>query len=432
MTSATRYSQALEAMFRLRRFGIKLGLDVIGGLLQGLGAPQNAFRCVHVAGTNGKGSVAATLASLLQLTGKPVGLYTSPHLVKFNERIVIDGQPVSDAEVVEAHHAVQKAAGHASTREATFFEFATAMAMYLFARRHIGWAVIETGMGGRLDATNVIKPQLSIITNISLEHRAYLGHTLAAIAGEKAGIIKPGVPVVTGARQPSVIEVIERVAAGHGAPVWRLGREFRIRRRGANRFDYYGKTHWWPEMELALSGPHQFANAALALAGAEILAAGEPLLAQPALLSDALRRTRWPGRLEIARRQPLVILDGAHNLAAARNLGRYLAEALAGRRIALVVGILNDKPYQAMLRALVPSCHRVLVTRPRIDRALEPEALAGVVRRLGKPVRTYPTVAAALCEAIAASAPDEVVCVAGSLYVVGEAKEVLDTPGDLV
>ena len=432
MKKPSEYEQTLQQMFHLHRFGIKLGLEVIDGLLQGLGNPQKAFNCVHVAGTNGKGSVAATLATLLQATGKPVGLYTSPHLVKFNERIAIDGKPVSDTDVVTGHRAVQDIADRLGAREPTFFEFATAMAMHTFALHNVAWAVIETGMGGRLDATNIIVPQLSIITNISLEHRAYLGRTLAAIAGEKAGIIKPGVPVVTGASQPSVLKVISDVAEHHHAQLRRFGKDFRIRRRAANRFDYFGKDHRWRDLELALDGPHQFTNAALALAACEVLCPLEPELADRSTIAEALRRTRWPGRLEIARRQPLVILDGAHNLAAARNLGRYLATDLAGRRITLVVGILDDKPYQAMLRALVPPCRRVLVTRARIDRALDPQRLAAVVKQHGVAASVYPTVAEAVTEAIDAAAPDEVVCVAGSLYVVGEAKEVLDTPGDMV
>ena len=429
MVTPDTYTQCLKEMFRLRRFGIKLGLDVIGRMLHGLGDPQNGFRCVHIAGTNGKGSVAATLATLLQATGKRVGLYTSPHLVRFNERIVIDGQPIADADVVTAYQAV-KAAGH-TDREPTFFEFATAMALEAFARKRVDWAVIETGMGGRLDATNVILPEVSIITNISLEHRAYLGHTLAAIAAEKAGIIKPGVPVVTATRQPSALGVIQAVAAQHQAPLRRYGTDFRTRRSGPDRFHFFGRQHRWHDLELALSGPHQLTNAALALATCELLVPLEPRLADRSVLGPALKQTRWPGRLEIARRQPLVILDGAHNLAAARNLGRYLATALAGRRIHLVVGILDDKPYRAMLRALLPCCQRVYVTRPRIDRALAPERLAAVVREQMDAVRVHATVAEALAAALDTAAPDEVVCVAGSLYVVGEAKEVLDTPSHM-
>jgi dihydrofolate synthase/folylpolyglutamate synthase len=432
MASSKAYTESLEAMFRLRRFGIKLGLDVIRDLLQGLGNPQDSFRCVHVAGTNGKGSVAATLATLLQAAGKSVGLYTSPHLVKFNERIVINGQPVTDEEVVEAQLAVRALTSRSGVREPTFFEFATAMAMHVFALRKIDWAVIETGMGGRLDATNVVVPEVSIITNISLEHRAYLGNTLAAIAGEKAGIIKHRVPVVTGARQPSALGAIRSVAGRQQAPLHCYGRDFRIRRRGPSRFDYYGLNHRWSNLELALSGPHQFTNAALALAACEILGRLEPALTDGTQIADGLRRTRWPGRLEIVRQRPMVILDGAHNLAAARNLGRYLTTVLAGRRITLVAGILDDKPYQAMLRALVPPCQRVLVTRARIDRALDPMRLAAVVKNLGAAVKVYPTVASALSAAIDTAAPDEVICVAGSLYVVGEAKEALDTAGDMV
>jgi dihydrofolate synthase/folylpolyglutamate synthase len=193
------YNRCLKTLYGLRRFGIILGLDTIKGILNALGNPQNNFGCIHVAGTNGKGSVASALSSILQESGYKVGLYTSPHLVRFNERICINNRQISDADVVKSHKAVQQV--HHGNRSPTFFEFATAMALYEFGRQTVDWAVIETGMGGRYDATNVIQPAMSIITNVSMEHRDYLGNTLARITREKAGIIKPGVPVVTAIKQ---------------------------------------------------------------------------------------------------------------------------------------------------------------------------------------------------------------------------------------
>ncbi|HDI59254.1 MAG TPA: bifunctional folylpolyglutamate synthase/dihydrofolate synthase [Desulfobacteraceae bacterium] len=424
------YTACLKRLYRLRRFGIKLGLDVIGGLLAHLGNPHHHYHCIHVAGTNGKGSVAADLATLLTTAGYRTGLYTSPHLVRFNERIAVDGRPIEDREVTAAYDAVR--AAPMQEREPTFFEFATAMALYTFRRRKVQWAVVETGMGGRLDATNIIRPQVSIITNISLEHRAYLGATLAAIAGEKAGIIKDRVPVVTGVTQPSAMAAIRKSAEARQAPLLRLGTDFRIRRRPDGRFDYAGLRHRWQRLALSLSGPHQCTNAALALAACEAIEPLAPHVVDAEVVRRALQSTRWPGRLEIVRRHPTVILDGAHNLAAARNLGRYLAGQDQGRPITLVVGILDDKPFRPMLRALLPYCHRVICTRPRIDRALPAEQLADEARAQGAAVMIRPTVAEAVKTAIAMAAHEEIVCVAGSLYVVGEAKEILDTPSDMV
>ncbi|MFZ0243231.1 MAG: folylpolyglutamate synthase/dihydrofolate synthase family protein [Desulfobacterales bacterium] len=417
------YQDCLNEMYALRRFGIKLGLDTIGRMLAGLGDPQRHFKAVHVAGTNGKGSVAATLASILSACGIKTGLYTSPHLVRFNERIVVDGQVVADENVVSACQAVKAAAN--LEREPTFFEFATAMAFHEFSRRGVAWAVIETGMGGRLDATNIIEPKLSIITNVSLEHREYLGRTISQIAGEKAGIIKAGVPVVTAVRQKPAIAAVEAAAAKQSAPVFRLGRDFKMRRGRDGTLTYHGMGVRRRGLQTVLKGDHQLENTALALAACDVLA---PVLGSinTECLQRGLAATRWPGRLEKVLDRPLTLLDGAHNLVAARTLGRYLKTALAGRAITLVIGILDDKPYREILAALVPHCRRVILTRPRTDRALSPEKLMPAAVTLAADVTVIPDVAAAVAHAIKAAAPEDVVCIAGSLYVVGEAKAALE------
>ncbi len=431
MAQPNAYKACLERLFRLRRFGIKLGLDVIEHILDGLGQPHRQYRCIHVAGTNGKGSVAATLSALLTAAGYKTGLYTSPHLVRFNERIAIDGRPVEDDEVIAAYEAIRSLPP--AMREPTFFEFATAMAFYTFARRKVDWAVIETGMGGRMDATNIILPKVAVITNISLEHRSYLGPNLAAIAREKAGIIKTKVPVVTGVKQPAALASIRETAERRHAPLLRLGTDFRIRRNSASdSFDFIGQRHRWRDLKPALAGPHQFTNAALALAACQVLEDEAPRLNDPDVIADGLRQTRWPGRLEIVRQDPQIILDGAHNLAAARNLARYLANQPQDRPLTLVVGILDDKPYRAMLKALLPCFQKVICTRPRIERALPPERLAEAARGSIASIMIRPTVAEAVQTAIATAGAGETICVAGSLYVVGEAKEVLDTPSDMV
>lgn len=422
------YTECLDSMYRMRRFGIILGLSTIANILNGLGNPHRTFPSIHIAGTNGKGSVASAIAAILQEAGYRVGLYTSPHLVRFNERICINAQPIDNDAVVASWQAVRSV--HHGDREPTFFEFSTAMAFYEFARRQVDFAVIETGMGGRMDATNIITPMLSIITNISLEHKIYLGRTIAAITAEKAGIIKPAVPVVTGVTQPSAKTVVRRVAAQQSAPLYIQGRDFQVRRSGPERFAYRGIDHRWPGMRTALMGAHQMANAALTLAACELLMRSRVALSADHVQSG-LARNRWPGRLEVVSHNPYVILDGAHNLMAARGLGRFLRQALTGRRITLVLGILDDKPYRTILKDLVPACSRLIITRPKIDRALAPEILEAAAAAMISDLQTIADVGAAVRYAIETSGPDDAVCVAGSLYVVGEAKAALENSDSL-
>lgn len=419
------YRESLEAMYGLRRFGIKLGLSTIRRILRGLGNPQDRFRCVHIAGTNGKGSVASALSAIFHAAGYRTGLFTSPHLVRFNERIQVDGREIENPDVVAAYRAVRDVGS--GDREATFFEFSTAMALYEFGCRDVDWAIIETGMGGRLDATNVLRPELSIITNISLEHKAYLGTSIAAIAGEKAGIIKPNTPVITGVRQPTAFSVISGMAAEKRAPLFRQGRDFRVRRdRQKGTFSYFGIDNTWHNMRIGLRGNFQVDNAAMVLAACEVLegrGADLPLGA----IRKGLTQNRWPGRLEVVGKTPLILLDGAHNLMAARHLARYMKETLPGRKVTLVIGILDDKPFDRILADLIPLASRTILTRAKIDRALPPETLLPVARKYGKRIEIAQGVENAVRRAIEDAAPEDAVVIAGSLYVVGEAKEYFES-----
>jgi dihydrofolate synthase/folylpolyglutamate synthase len=410
-------------MYGLRRFGIILGLETIKSILNDLGNPQNRFRSIHVAGTNGKGSVAAALSSILQESGYRVGLYTSPHLVRFNERICINNRQISDDAVVKSYHAVQKA--HHEKRQPTFFELTTAMAFYEFGRQAVDWTVIETGMGGRLDATNIIHPAVSIITNISMEHREYLGNSLAQITREKAGIIKRATPVVTAIRQRHAKSVIQQIAAKKSAPLYILGENFKARHLRSGGFTYYGIENTWHHMRSALLGNYQVENAALAIAACELLNKNKAVISENNI-RNGLIKTRWPGRLEIVSDHPMIILDGAHNLIAARKLARFLGNNLAHRPITLVVGILNDKPYKAMLKSLLPACSRLVITQAKIDRALDTRQLFDVVKNKISDVRMISDVAEAVAQAVATADSNEVVCIAGSLYVVGEAKAAIE------
>jgi dihydrofolate synthase/folylpolyglutamate synthase len=423
MPSRETYNNCLQTMYALRRFGIILGLDTIKSILSALGNPQNDFKSIHVAGTNGKGSVASALSAILLESGYRVGLYTSPHLVRFNERICINNHQISNQDVVKSYQAVKRV--HHGHRSPTFFEFTTAMAFYEFSRQKVDWAVVETGMGGRYDATNVIQPAITIITNVSMEHRHYLGNTLAEITREKAGIIKKRTPLVTAVKQNQARSIVRQVARKKSAPVYIQGINFKTRRKRLGEFSYYGIENTWPHMQTALLGAYQIENAALALAASELLIKSHAKIS-PDNIKKGLKKYRWPGRLEIVSDHPLIILDGAHNLIAARNLARFLNTNLGGRCITLVVGILDDKPFRAMLKSLLPVCSRAIITRAKTDRALDPRRLYPIAQKIISEVSIVNDVADAFRQAIETAASDEVICVAGSLYVVGEAKEAIE------
>ncbi len=414
-------------MYSLRRFGIKLGLETIETILSELGNPHKTFKSIHIAGTNGKGSVAAMLSTILISAGYRVGKYTSPHLEHFNERICIDNEPIDDGAVVSSHDRVQTIQG--LQRQPTFFEFTTAMALFEFARRQVQWAVIETGMGGRLDATNVILPEISLITNISLEHKHYLGNTIAAIAGEKAGIIKPQIPVVTGVTQKSALSRIHQRAQTQQAPVYVRGHDFKCRRVADGHFTYFGLEGKLQNLKLGLSGTHQVDNASLVLAACEILERSGHIKIPPQAIRYGLEKTSWPGRLEVVSNSPILLLDGAHNLMAARVLAGHLRRQYEDRNITLVVGVLDDKPSDSILKDLAVSCRRAVVTQPKIDRAIPADRLAGIARKYFNDVTVIPDIGEAIEHALRGSDAKDVICVAGSLYVVGEAKTALRQMG---
>lgn len=420
----TSINDHLAALYRLRRFGIKLGLDTVTRIMKGLGNPQKRYRCIHVAGTNGKGSVAAILASILMRAGYKVGLYTSPHLVRFNERIQVNGRPISDERLADVAAAVQRV--YTQGDPPTFFECATAMALHYFAAENIDWAVVETGMGGRYDATNVVLPKACVITNISLEHTEYLGTRLEQIAFEKAGIIKPGAGVVTGTRQKQAAEVIRKVASEKGVPLRRFGREIRIRSKKDGRFTYLGVENEWRDLQVGLAGDHQRTNAALAL-GALELVMQQGLIISDEAIYDGLVEVRWPGRLEVAAESPLVLLDGAHNPSAIKSLKQYLKNTTQPDKLTLVVGILKDKDWKTMILDLANIADRLILTRPAYERAADPEMLASVLPPFhSRHVSVVTNIADAVSRAVELARPDDTVCITGSLYTVGEAKAYLE------
>lgn len=428
---AETYQKCLEKIYQLGRFGIKLELETIQNILARLGHPERKYPCVHVAGTNGKGSTATYIAAILQAAGFKTGIYTSPHLVRFNERICINGQMISDADVVSAYEAVN--AADIGDRNATFFEIATAMAFYYFAEQQVDWAVIETGMGGRFDATNIIEPAVGVITNLSIEHTQYLGTTIQALATEKGGIIKPFTPLVTSVSQPSGIRTLKQIAKEKNAPMYQYKQDFFVRKTpNKATVTYRGLNFRIPDITPPLPGDHQKENLGMALAACELIFdrhkendSRYQLTCE--LVKQALAGTRWPGRLEVIQQNPLVILDGAHNLQAARVLARYLSTTLTGRKLTLVVGILDDKPYEAMLKHLLPVAHRVIITRAKIDRSLPTAVLTAAAEKIfNGQIQVIETVSDAVSYAISNTSKQDAVCIAGSLYVAGEAKEKFD------
>ena len=308
------YASAVEFLYGLHKHGIKLGLHNIRAVLSRLKRPDRRYRTIHIAGTNGKGSTAAMTASILTAAGYRVGLYTSPHLIDFRERIRVDGVLISEARVSELVTRIAMSAG--DDLPLTFFEFTTALAFQYFAELQVDVAVLEVGMGGRFDATNVVEPVATAITTISLDHEEYLGHTIEQIAYEKAGIVKPGVPVVGGRLNERAARVIQETAASRGAPVHRLGSAFDVPGEPA-QFRYAGMHATHDGLSCPLQGRHQLDNAACAIALLEA-AESSGLRISPTAVKNGLAATKWEGRLEVVDRNPIVVLDEVHARAALR------------------------------------------------------------------------------------------------------------------
>jgi len=425
--------RSIAFLYGLQRHGIKPGLGRTLALLSALGDPHRAFPAIHVGGTNGKGSTAAMLAAMLASQGYRVGLYTSPHLVDFSERVQINGHAIPSEWIGELTERVRVASEAHLTETPTFFEATTVVAFAYFAEMRVEHAVVEVGLGGRFDATNVIAPRVSLITTIGLDHQEYLGNTLEDIAFEKAGIIKHGTPVVVGRMDEGPLSVIRAAAAQRQTACVVLGQDFHAAGEGPECFAYRG-LRWREEgLSCPLPGRHQLDNAACALAALE-MAAQRGVRVSEGALRDGLRAVRWPGRLELVGRRPDIWLDGAHNPHAAEALAEYLRTLWARRgepaigRLILVVGMMRDKDRRRVLTVLtaVPGASQLILTRAAHPRAAAPEELAGDAADLGVPITVKPTVGEALACARALAGEDDTICVTGSLLVAGEAKAMLE------
>lgn len=418
--------EALERLYALRTFGIKPGLETTIDLLERLGHPENSFAAIHVAGTNGKGSVCAMLESILRQTGLRVGLYTSPHLIRFNERIRVNGVEISDPELADLFtemepHAAAVAAGG---REATFFEFTTALAFEHFKKRKVQVAVVETGLGGRLDSTNVLTPLISVITRIGMEHTAYLGTTLAAIAAEKAGIVKAGRPVVCGATPDEAHAVIQRTAKERGARWIDAAESVNVRRiaqdLAGQKVSIAGSERNYGPVTLALLGKHQLENCATVVAAVETLATCSPLNLPPEMVLSGLAQAIWPGRLQVLSQEPPVILDGAHNPDGARTLAVAIKELLKKKPVGLIWGMCDDKDALGFAKALGASVDRCWTVPLDTERSLDPAVLCRLAATEGWQ-SSRAELPAALHDAMDwATRHHGAVCIAGSLFLAGE------------
>jgi dihydrofolate synthase/folylpolyglutamate synthase len=436
------YAQATEFLFGLRRFGWRLGLETVERLLALLGNPQARVPSIHIGGTNGKGSTAAMLAAVLQAAGYCTGLYTSPHLLDFTERIRVSGAPIGADEVTRlteelrdlcvAHFAPQLIPNPPTDRlpHPTFFELTTAMAFLQFVRQGVEAAVIEVGLGGRFDATNVLIPQVAVVTNVSLEHQEYLGRTLPEIAMEKAGIIKASVPIVTATRGEG-FEVIRRTADDRKAPLVNVHEAYAyaIRESGlaGQTLDLAGPVRRYAALRIPLAGRHQAENAVTAVAAAEVLE-GLGFHLGEAAIRWGLSQARWPGRLQIVSDRPRIILDGAHNPAGAQALAAFLEEHRSAlNRLIMVFGVLRDKDWQAMLASLGPLADRTILTHPPADRGADPHDLLMADRYCAK-VEITADPGEGLALARTAAEPEDTILVTGSLYTVAAALRSLDVP----
>jgi dihydrofolate synthase/folylpolyglutamate synthase len=360
--------------------------------------------------------------SILIKSGLKVGFYSSPHLVRFTERFRINGREVSLRKAAEIASELIRVIKQ--RHPPTFFEVTTAMALIYFAREKADISIMEVGMGGRLDATNVISPLVSVITNISLEHQFFLGSRLMDIAKEKAGIIKRGVDLVTAATQPSIIRLFESMCEEKKAPFCRVGKDFRYRSNGL-RFNYYGLRRNLRGLELGLKGKFQNRNAALSLAVIELLERKGFGFSSRHMV-EGLRDTRWPGRMHVVSKEPLIILDGAHNPKAIRDLAQSIASDLNYRRLILVIGVMEDKDIAKIIKGVLPIADYVIYTRPDYYRSASPERLMKEALPLRKPGTIVPVISDALHMAQEMAGPKDLILVSGSLFTVGEALTYFD------
>lgn len=418
------YQQAIEFIGGTYRFGSRPGLENITRLLDLMGNPHLAYRTVHVAGTNGKGSTSAFIASVLKEAGFMTGLYTSPHLERITERIRVAGEEIDQQEMAEITARVKNCIDTMLKEgypHPTEFETLTAIGFEHFRRKGVEYAVVEVGMGGRLDATNVISPVVSVITPIGLDHMYVLGPDRVSIAREKAGIIKEGVPVLCAPQQQVVKDAIKDICADREIPFIYAGDGSIVNQRpvqGGQTFDFIWQQREYRGIEIGLIGRHQAGNAALALLACLRLDISETVI------REGLKKARWPGRMEVIRKEPLVLIDGAHNEEGAKALVEGLEQFFPDKRILLVLGMLKDKAVDRVVEILASYAERVVTVSPVSTRAMDPIELMEIVKKYNSNADCVYTVQQAVEEYVTATT-DWMIVFSGSLYMIGEARKLL-------
>ncbi len=406
----------------LKQSGINLNLGPVSRLVARLGHPQTRYKTILIGGTNGKGSTAAIISSILMKEGMNVGLYTSPHLRDFRERIRVNGRMIPEDALCTLIDTVKAAV----EEPVTYFEFTTVLAFQYFCRCEVDIAVIEVGMGGRLDATNLVLPEVSVITNISMEHQEYLGNKLELIAAEKGGIIKRGGICITAAQGRTVIDVLEKICIERGSSFYRAGRDIRIRRSVKGSFSYYGINKRYRGLRISLLGNHQLKNAALALGVVDIMT-GKGMNVHDSSVIEGIRDVTWDGRLELVSCNPKIIADGAHNPAGILSLCNALITDFSYDKLIVVFGVLRDKNYRSMLRSIALLADTIILTMPKSERAVCLKDLLPVASLYHDKVEAMDNSAEALARAGSLAGMNDLVCITGSLYLVGEIKENLES-----
>ncbi len=425
------YSDALAFLNGLQRFGIRLGLENILRLVDAFDHPEMSFRSVHVAGTNGKGSTAAFVNGILRAAGFTVGLYTSPHLLDFRERILVNGHPIAEEELAvlttEISGVIDRIFSRSPLSSPTFFEAATALAFLYFARSRVDWGVIEVGLGGRSDATNVLQAEVSVITNIGLEHQEHLGDSLESVAAEKAGIVREDGWVVS-AVEGAALETIGRVVQQKGAGLINVQDQYRVEYLGRSEqgetFRLTGRLREYDSLRVPLVGKHQVLNAVTAVAVAESLEEKGFFVGEDRI-REGLAATRCPGRLQQVAVRPRILVDGAHNPPAIGALRAFLEEEKIPGRLVIIFGVLKDKAWKRMLEVLAPLASAIILTHPESDRGAAPKELAAVAAQWCEDIKIAETMTEALAIARALVASDDTMLITGSLYTAAAALRAL-------
>ena len=394
------------------------GLDTIAELLSRLGNPQNEYKTILIAGTNGKGSTATMTASILESAGYKAGLYTSPHLVDVRERIVINGKKIARKDFDQIIANIKEKL----KKPLTYFELLTAAAFVYFQRQKVDIAVLEVGLGGRLDATNVCRPLVSIITNVAFDHMAYLGNTLESITSEKAGIIKQNGICLTAAKQKNVLQVLKNICAERKAKLYRLGADIKIVKQKNSFFAYQGLHRKLSGLTISLQGEHQLANAALAVAAVELSDKNGLKIGNNAIRAG-LKKAYLDARLEVLQKEPFFLLDGAHNPAGINSLCRALKKDFSYKRLILIFSSLLDKDYCRMLKKIAPLAYKIILTKLKTTRAELPDNMLKILDKIGYKAIVTENVGQAIQKAQSLAGKQDLICATGSFYLAGEVKQ---------